>query len=441
VRATDPKGVSGLDTVSITRLPGTVTGLTASGGHTQVTLGWDPVPGATSYNLYWADSANVSPSTGTKIPSASSPFTQTGLQDNLTYYYTVTAVINQFESPAADVVWATPGWPTEEVAATAVTTENRTTSIAIDSLGKAHVHYSFDEHSGNSVSMHNYYATDASGPWTPVLIAQTVNVGSSIAFDSGGGIHVGYLASGGLDHSVNAGGVWTTEIVDATGWCDASLALDSNDKVHMAYFSWSGGKVLRYATNASGPWAPVDIDSFANIGCNAPHRVSLAVDATGVVHLAYAGDYPNYGLKYATNPGGTWSVSTLDSGSIAQVSLAVDLNGKAHIAYANNASELKYAQNTTGTWTVAVLDNSGNPNHPALVLDGAGHAHMSYANGQSGGTLGYATDATGSWQLVLVDAANSDLNGATDTAIAVDAQGNVHISYVRSGNIRYATNK
>jgi hypothetical protein len=441
VRATDPKGVSGSDTISITRLPHLVTGLTAAGGHGQVTLNWDPVPGATSYNLYWGDSANVTTSTGTRIAGVSSPYVHTGLQDNATYYYTVTAVIDKFESHAADVVWATPGWLTEEIATTASSTESRTTSIAADSSGKAHVHYSFDEYSGNSVSMHNFYASNASGPWAPALVAQATYVGSTIALESGGGVHVGFLGFGGLEHAVNTGGTWAAEVVDPTGWCDASLALDSAAKVHMAYYSSTGGKVLRYATNASGNWASVDIDSFANIGCNAPRRMSVAVDSTGAVHLAYAGDFPNYGLKYATNQGGTWTVSTLDSDNVEQVSLALDLNGNSHIAYANNFGELKYMQGATGAWTLTVLANSGSPNHPALAMDTAGHAHLSYASGQSGGSLVYATDAAGSWQFVLVDAANSNVNGGMDTAIAVDTQGNLHISYVRDGNFRYATNK
>ena len=55
--------------------------------------------------------------------------------------------------------------------------------------------------------------------------------------------------------------------------------------------------------------------------------------------------------------------------------------------------------------------------------------------------LSYATNSTGSWRVVLIDAATLDVYGATDTAIAADPQGNVHISYVRDGDIRYATNR
>jgi hypothetical protein len=439
IRASDPSGGSGIDSITLTRLPSLVTGLAAAADKGQVTLSWNPVAGATSYNLYWVTSRNVPPANGTKISGLSSPFTHTGLSDDTPHYYTVTAVIAGVEGSASAIAWATPGWRTETVAATSPTTFTRTISIAADSVGNAHIHYSFDVNTPTTITNGNYYATNASGPWAPLQIDQPLWVSSSIAVDTGGLVHVAYLDFTSLKHAIYIAGSWVSEAVDAQGMCDVSLALDAADKAHIAHSMEAvGGKSVRYVTNASGSWIPNDIETFNHGGCYPPRKVSVGVDANGAAHVAYAGDSPNYGLKYATNLGGTWTVSTLDTGVINQVSVGVDTNGKAHIAYANNHGQLKYAQNASGAWVVETLAGR---NHPSLAIDAAGKVHLSYIG--TGAELHYATNSAGNWRVVPIDVSQLDFldSGATDTAIALDPEGKVHIGYVRGGNIRYATNK
>jgi fibronectin type 3 domain-containing protein len=87
--------------------PAAPTGVTAVGGTQQATISWPAVSGATSYNLYWSKTAGVTTATGTKIAGATSPAVQTGLSDNTTYYYIVTAVNNSGESTASAQVAAT----------------------------------------------------------------------------------------------------------------------------------------------------------------------------------------------------------------------------------------------------------------------------------------------------------------------------------------------
>ena len=76
-----------------------------------------------------------------------------------------------------------------------------------------------------------------------------------------------------------------------------------------------------------------------------------------------------------------------------------------------------------------------------MAIDAAGKVHLSYIG--TGAELHYATNSAGNWRVVPIDVSQLDFldSGATDTAIALDPQGKVHISYVRGGNIRYATNK
>lgn len=103
-------------------IPSAPTGITATGGDTQVTLSWTAVTGASSYNIYWSTTSGVTTSTGTRIAGVSSPYVQTGLGAGTTYFYIVTAVNGAGESGPSVQASATTNAPTTVPAApTAVT--------------------------------------------------------------------------------------------------------------------------------------------------------------------------------------------------------------------------------------------------------------------------------------------------------------------------------
>ena len=91
--------------------PAAPTGLTVTSGDTELTVSWDPVAGASSYNLYWSTSAGVTPANGTRIPGATSPYLQTALIDGETYHYVVSAVNAIGEGPASAEATGTPALP------------------------------------------------------------------------------------------------------------------------------------------------------------------------------------------------------------------------------------------------------------------------------------------------------------------------------------------
>ena len=95
------------------------TGLTATGGASQVALDWSAVSGASRYTVYWGNATGVS-SSSTAITSVSTnSYTHTGLVNGTTYYYKVAAVDS-----------AGTGTLSSEVNATTTATFTSTTTAA-----------------------------------------------------------------------------------------------------------------------------------------------------------------------------------------------------------------------------------------------------------------------------------------------------------------------
>lgn len=63
-----------------------------------VTLAWDNVPNATSYNIYWSDEPGVTRQSGTRIANVQNPYKMKGLKKGKKYYFVVTAVNASGES-------------------------------------------------------------------------------------------------------------------------------------------------------------------------------------------------------------------------------------------------------------------------------------------------------------------------------------------------------
>jgi hypothetical protein len=64
----------------------------------QVTLKWNNVPGAVSYNVYWSRFPGVTKHNGHKIPDAANPITITDLEPDTAYYFVLTVVDGSGES-------------------------------------------------------------------------------------------------------------------------------------------------------------------------------------------------------------------------------------------------------------------------------------------------------------------------------------------------------
>lgn len=92
---------------TIAALPGTPTGVFAVEADSQVTVSWNLVSGATSYNIYWNIAGGVT-TFDNKIANVTSPYLHSALTNGTTYSYIVTAVNSVGEGSPSEEVSATP---------------------------------------------------------------------------------------------------------------------------------------------------------------------------------------------------------------------------------------------------------------------------------------------------------------------------------------------
>ena len=103
---------------------------TATGGGKQVQLEWEPVPGATSYNIYWSTTASVTPANAQA--HASNPgraYTVPSLTNGTAYYFVVTAVNAAGESATSNELSATPTATAMTPATTSTAAVQPTTNV------------------------------------------------------------------------------------------------------------------------------------------------------------------------------------------------------------------------------------------------------------------------------------------------------------------------
>ncbi|MCZ6689014.1 MAG: hypothetical protein O7H41_05375 [Planctomycetota bacterium] len=82
--------------------------VSATAGVDDVTITFSPVPGADSYNIYWAINPAVTKATGMQIASAVSPEIHSNRPPGTSHYYVVTSVRNSVEGAESIEVFATP---------------------------------------------------------------------------------------------------------------------------------------------------------------------------------------------------------------------------------------------------------------------------------------------------------------------------------------------
>jgi hypothetical protein len=126
---------------------------TATAGIGKVTLTWDSVPYATSYNIYRGENSGVTKSSGTKITNVTSPYDDVAVTPGITYYYVVTAENDSGEGNESAEVNASP-WA----------------DLIFKVVPEVHrIFIRWDELASTVADYYNiYWATSIGGPYTKI---------------------------------------------------------------------------------------------------------------------------------------------------------------------------------------------------------------------------------------------------------------------------------
>ncbi|MEO0262266.1 MAG: hypothetical protein ABIM62_00915 [candidate division WOR-3 bacterium] len=205
-----------------------------------------------------------------------------------------------------------------------------------------------------------YYATNSGGTWQVYNLSfaypafepfmkvknDTLHLVYSRPFSSGITYAKVYRGEGNIEWSCNFGFY-------------PSLEIDSAGHIHISFDGYGGGGGIYYATNASGSWV---YNQVIPPYCSRCAGTSIKLDSDGNIHIAYRANHESgtpiyYALGYATNSSGSWTYIELDSliRLSSWPSIFVDKNGYIHIIYTKVTGgtippEIYYFTNKYGNW-------------------------------------------------------------------------------------------
>jgi hypothetical protein len=198
---------------------------------------------------------------------------------------------------------------------------------------------------------------------------------------------------------------WTIENVDTSARF-TSIAVDALGNVHLAYASGNSGYDLKYAfrdaTNAR--WFAMSLEKeYASFATN------ITVDRDGNPYICLT---PRE-MKYGSWDGKTWHFQTIDPGSGTaeyNCSVAFSADNTPHLTWYQTRGSgnqdflhIKHAALRDGVWMVSTVDfdrECGKWN--SLVVDSDGHPHIAFSVFPPG-ELKYSVFDGKGWQFSLVD--------------------------------------
>lgn len=221
--------------------------------------------------------------------------------------------------------------------------------------------------------------------------------GVDIAIDDTGRLHGCIEFGGALYYGVTNGGTWNLTPLDSlvagTRGNNCSVAVDATNAVHIAYletFTYD----LWYASNASGSWSSTRVDQQSGTSTNTAYHTSIATDSAGFAHIAYAHDFAENDMEYATNASGTWTSEKVDdAGTVGYASdIVVDANDRIHVLYEelDDVRSLHIATREGGAWSSFVLGSSGFGQDLSISVDSTDRLHVVFNDEH--GELSYMTN-------------------------------------------------
>lgn len=331
------------------------TGVTASGGMSQVTLNWTPAAGADSYNV-WRSLTNGGTYAQVATGVTAASYVDGGLNNGTTYYYVVTAVNAAGEGPQSGQVSATPSYsPTADVVWSGELTGTWDTTTLNWQKNLGMLTY----HDGNSV----LFDDTASVNSTVNLV--TSFSPSSVTFNNG---WRGYTITGGSIIGSAAltkmnGGLVTLNTANSytggTTLGGGTLTLGNAGALSTGIVTMSGGTLNNNGgynfTNSivlAGGNSAIQLGSANNLTVSGP------ISGNGSLTLGNDGNTSSLYLSGAnTMTGG--NITVANNGNYVRFSSTVTCNGNADWTFNNTTAGRTTLEFGTGTFNLGSLSGGG----------------------------------------------------------------------------------
>lgn len=215
-----------------------------------------------------------------------------------------------------------------------------------------------------------------------------------------------------------------------------SIAIDASDFIHIAYSNTLDNN-LYYITNKSGEWLTEIVDSPNFLRGN-----SIAIDQDGFVHIVYSvyGDYGNSHLKYASNVSDHFVTEELDQATniTDYIAIGVDQMNVVHVVYQNYPDHnLKYISNYGGSFPSMgeIIDNES-IYYSVSLATGFDEAYISYFDYENK-YLKYAYGRTGNWNTCIIDQ-DVEVDSGAKISNRFGLFNDNHIAYKENNNLKHA---
>ncbi len=368
---------SGLPTTNITiieaaTLPGPAApaGMAAVPGNARVTVSWDIVPGASTYNV-WRSTAPGGSYTlvAGNIGAVKSGFTDTSVANNTTYYYVVTANGNGSSANSAEVS-ATPVPMVSDLATVATNG-----AVQLTWSGSAGVNYYVKRSAAcggpyatiaSSIAGTNYTDWTVSAGQTYYYIVTIANGGSESVPSNEAGASVSSLPwpwantdAGAVDLVGSAGCNNGTFTVSGSGRGVPDFSYAAN----LDYFQF----VYVYASNTTNGYIQARIAGVQNTSANAKAGVMIRENLYADSQFAMADVQPSAGMEFVRRNGnGANAVGTTVAGT-APKWVRLTRTNNTFRAYSSSDGNSWTAIGTASTFTsmasgayVGLIVSSGN---------------------------------------------------------------------------------
>jgi len=296
------------------------------------------------------------------------------------------------------------------------------------------------------------YATNKGG-WTVQTITTVGNRfyyptggAADLALDANGKVHIIYVnstKSNELDYVNNVAGTWSSPTPFLTSkdvMGQPCLAIDSNGMFHVCFWqSDSEGNWITYGYGSPGAVTTTQVVYGDNNNALSWY-MSMAVDSNNVAHMIYI-NIETYVLTYANSL--DWTNTIEMQGVSVWANIAIGLDDSVHLSFFTYPDRaLNYAFLNGDAFVSTVLDttiDSGN-HQSAIAIDSNGWVHISYMDypvGSNKPIIKYATNLGGTWTTKIVDGSS---NAGSYNGIAVGPGAKVHIAYygLSSSDLKYA---